>query len=115
MTDFTEIDQRWNLWVPSEAERAHFRATRETVQWLCSRRDGEADPRVAKAYESLARKALDVHAEAAEPPLTQAELTAAWCLAIDMADDWKSRDHAQEWMEIWGRKTARLVIAEDEA
>jgi len=114
MTDFTKIDELWCQWTPSAAEKAHFTVTRETAEWLCSRRDGESDPELAKAYEGLAQKALEVHAEAAEPPLTQAETDMAWGIALDMADDWKSRDHAHEWMEAWGRKGAREVIAEDE-
>ena len=50
MTDFMEIDERWSLWTPSEPERAHFCATRETVEWLFSRRDGESNPGLAKAF-----------------------------------------------------------------
>lgn len=115
MTDFTTIDERWSLWTPSEAERAHFCATRETVQWLCCQRDGETDPKIANAYAGLARKALGVHAEAAEPPLTQLEIDTAWSIAIDMAGDWKTREHAHEWVEAWGRKGAREMIAEWEA
>lgn len=83
MTDFTEIDHRWNLWMPSESERAHFCATRETFEWLCSQREGETDPRIANAYDGLARKALEVHAEAAEPPLTPFEIDTAWSIATD--------------------------------
>ncbi len=114
MTDFMEIDARWGLWTPSAAEKALFTATRETVEWLGSRRDGESDQGLAKAFDGLAQKALEVHAEAAEPHLTQAEIDLAWSIAIDMAEGWKSRDHAHEWMEAWGRKGARDVIAEDE-
>ena len=114
MTDLMEIDARWNLWTPSEAERAYFCATRETVQWLRSRRDAEPDPGLAKAFDGLAQKALEVHAEAAERPLTQAEIDIAWSIAIDMANGWKSRDHANEWMDGWGRLGAREIIAEQE-
>ncbi|RYG27472.1 hypothetical protein EON81_30090 [bacterium] len=114
MTDFTEIAHRWNLWTPSESERAHFSATRVTVEWLCSQRDGETDPSMANAYDALAGKALKAHAEAAEPPLTQVELETAWSIATDMADGWRSRDHADEWMEAWGRLGAREMIAEQE-
>jgi hypothetical protein len=111
--DFTETDHRWNLWTPSRAERAHFCATRETVEWLCSQRDGETDPGIANAYDGLARKALDVHAEAAEPPLTEVEIETAWSIALHMADYSKPRDLAQEWTEAWGRRGTREVIAED--
>jgi len=112
MIDFTTIDERWGLWVPSEGESAHFCATRATVEWLCSQRDGETDPSMANAYDALAQRAFEVHAEAAEPPLTQSETELAWDLARDIADGWKSRDHADDWMQAWGRKGAREVIAE---
>lgn len=113
MTDFMEIDERWSLWTPSEPERAHFCATRETVEWLFSRRDGESNPGLAKAFGGLAQKALEVHAEAAEPPLTQVEIETAWSIALHMADYSKPRDLAQEWTEAWGRRGTREVIAEN--
>lgn len=108
---FTNIDQRWNLWKPSGAERAHFCATRETVEWLCSQRDGETDPRMAKAYDGLARKALEVHAEAAEPPLTMAETDMAWSVALWDADNTSARDLAEVWTADQGRTGARWAIA----
>lgn len=108
---FTNIDHRWNLWKPSDAERAHFCATRETVEWLCSQRDGETDPRMAKAYDGLARKALEVHAEAAEPPLTKAETDMAWSVALWDADHSSARDLAEEWTADQGRSGARWAIA----
>lgn len=114
MTDFTTIDERWSLWMPSEAERAHFCATRATVEWLCSQRDGETDPRIADAYDQLARTALEVHAEAAEPPLTQDESDTAWSIAMDRTHHCKAREHANDWLEAWGRRGAREVIAENE-
>lgn len=108
---FTNIDHRWNLWTPSDGERAHFCATRETVEWLCSQRDGETDPRMAKAYDGLARKALEVHAEAAEPPLTTAETDMAWSVALWDADNTSARDLAEVWMADQGRSGARWAIA----
>lgn len=108
---FTNIDHRWNLWKSSDAERAHFCATRETVEWLCSQRDGETDPRMAKAYDGLARKALEVHAEAAEPPLTTAETDMAWSVALWDADNTSARDLAEVWMADQGRSGARWAIA----
>jgi hypothetical protein len=108
---FTNIDHRWNLWKPSDAERAHFCATRETVEWLCSQRDGETDPRMAKAYDGLARKALEVHTEAAEPPLTKTESEMAWSVALWDADNTSARDLAEEWTVDQGRNGARWAIA----
>ena len=108
---FTNIDHRWNLWKPSDAERAHFCATRETVEWLCSQRDGETDPRMAKAYDELAWKAFDVHTEAAEPPLTTAETDMAWSVALWDADHSSPHDLAVEWTADQGRSGARWAIA----
>jgi len=107
---FTNIDHRWNLWKPSDAERAHFCATRETVEWLCSQRDGETDPRIAKAYDGLARKALAVHREAAEPPLTQVETDMAWSVFFYDADHVSQSDIVDEWMLTEGRAGARSAI-----
>lgn len=110
MTDFTKIDERWGLWTPSAAEKAHFTATRETVEWLCSQRNGETDPRMAKAYDGLARKALAVHREAAEPALTQVETDMAWSVFFCDADHVSQSDLVEEWMLTEGRAGARSAI-----
>lgn len=100
--EFMEIDARWGLWTPSDVERAHFRATRETVEWLCSQRDGESDLELARAYDRLAQTALYVHAEAAEPPLTKVETDMALSVSMFDLEVWKDHDHADEWMERGG-------------
>jgi hypothetical protein len=113
-TYLMEVDARWGLWTPSAAEKAHFTASRETVEWLCSRRDGEPDQGLAKAFDGLAQKALEVHAEAAEPPLTTAETDMARSIAMFDLEGWTDHDHAEDWMAAGGRKGARDVIAEYE-
>ena len=110
MTEFTKIDERWGLWTPSAAEKAHFNATRETVEWLRSRRDGESDPELAKTYDLLASKALAVHREAAEPPLTQVETDMAWSVFFYDADHVSQSDIVEEWMLTEGRAGARSAI-----
>jgi hypothetical protein len=110
-TEFLEIDARWSLWTPSAAEKAHFTASRETVKWLRSRRDGESDLELAKAYDRLAQTGLDVLAEAAEPPLTTAETDMAWSVALWDADNTSARDLAEVWMADQGRSGARWAIA----
>jgi hypothetical protein len=110
MTEFTKIDERWGLWTPSAAEKALFTATRETVEWLRSRRDGESDPEVAKTYDRLASKVLAVHREAAEPPLTQVETDMAWSVFFCDADHVSQSDLVEEWMLIEGRAGARSAI-----
>lgn len=112
MTDLREIDARWALWTPSTTEMAHFTASRETVEWLCSRRDGEPDQGLAKAFDGLAQKALEVHAEAAEPPLTTVEIEMARSIAMSDLEGWKDRDHIEEWLAVGGRKGARVSIAD---
>jgi hypothetical protein len=110
-TDLRQIDARWRLWTPSAAEKAHFTASREAVKWLRSRRDGQSDPSLAKAFGDLAQKALEVHAEAAEPPLTAAETDMAWSVALWGADNTSARDLAEVWMADQGRSGARWAIA----
>lgn len=110
MTEFTKIDERWGLWTPSAAEKALFTATRETVEWLRSRRDGESDPELAKTYDRLASKALAVHREAAEPPLTQVETDMAWSVFFYDADHVSQSDIVEEWMLTEGRAGARSAI-----
>jgi hypothetical protein len=107
---FTNIDHRWNLWKPSAAEKALFTATRETVEWLRSRRDGESDPDLAKTYDRLASKVLAVHREAAEPPLTQVETDMAWSVFFYSADHVSQSDLVEEWMLTEGRAGARSAI-----
>jgi hypothetical protein len=109
-TEFMEIDARWGLWTPSTAEKAHFTASRETVKWLRSRRDGESDLELAKAYDRLAQTALDVLAEAAEPPLTQVETDMAWSVFFYDADHVSQSDLVEEWMLTAGRAGARSAI-----
>lgn len=109
-TCLREIDARWGLWTPSAAEKAHFTASRETVDWLRSRRDGESDPGLAKAFGGLAQKALEVHAEAAEPPLTTVETDMARSIAMFDLEGWKDHDHAEDWMATGGRIGARAAI-----
>lgn len=109
--EFMEIDARWSLWIPSAAEKAHFTASRETVEWLRSRRDGESDEGLAKAYDRLAWKALEVHREAAEPPLTKAEDDMAWSVFLYDADHASQSDIAEEWTLTGGRTGARAAIA----
>lgn len=110
MTDFMEIDARWGFWTPSAAEKAHFTASRETVEWLCSQRDGKADPQMSAAYSALAQKAVEVHAEAAEPPLTTVETDMARSIAMFDLEGWKDHDHAEDWMATGGRIGARAAI-----
>jgi len=110
MTEFTKIDERWGLWTPSAAEKAHFNATRETVEWLRSRRDAESDPGLAEAFARLAWKALAVHREAAEPPLTEAETDMAWSVFFYDADHVSQIDIVEEWILTEGRAGARSAI-----
>lgn len=110
--DFTAIDARRHLWTPSDEEGALFTATRETVEWLWSQRNAAADPQIAKAYGTLVREALAVHAEAGEPPLTTVETEMVRSIAMSDLEGWNDRDHMEEWLAVAGRKGARASIAD---